>query len=627
METLDVNLDMRRMAFLGCTILSAVLATAGNMVLLPSDSTSCRARPGTQVREDAEGWLDLTCDGTYGWPGVELKPRDGTAWDFSRAGAVEVVVSNMGANVESISLDVFPKGAKNRDNLPCSSALVPPGECRLLSVRLADARVVTDAPVKLERMKGNVGVRRFGDKPPYQSVTAVEVFQCQPKNPHPIHFAVLSVRTAFEAVKPMVVAATNFFPFCDRYGQFRHTEWPGKIHSDEELREARRREEAWLDAHRDGPVPDVDRYGGWKGGPQLRATGFFRTEKVNDRWWLVDPDGHLFFSLGITCVYASTDSVVDGREKYFEWLPKELDECWDDKSLKVVNFMKLNQIRKYGDDWKSHFADMAHRRFHAWGINTVANWSHDYIWKLRRTPYVATIDFSSKTRLAITKKKRFGRHMPDVYSPQFADDIRERAEKLAGAIKDDPWCVGVFVDNELAWETPDDVADVAEKYFSTVAAAMKTALPNHLYLGCRFAWGGPDAWRAAARHCDVVSFNFYERRPTKDLPPDAVDKPIIVGEFHFGALDRGLLNTACAPTFDQEERAQCFKDYVNACLDNRRYVGCHWFQYSDQALTGRYDGENYQCGFVSVCDVPYPELVKACREIAAQMYPRHYDSM
>ena len=98
---------------------------------------------------------------------------------------------------------------------------------------------------------------------------------------------------------------------------------------------------------------------------------------------------------------------------------------------------------------------------------------------------------------------------------------------------------------------------------------------------------------------------------------------MIVGEFHFGALDRGMFHTGLVATRDQNERAQCFKDFVNACLDNPRYVGCHWFQYTDQAMTGRYfDGEAYQCGFVSVTDTPYPELIEACRETAAQMYER-----
>ena len=40
-----------------------------------------------------------------------------------------------------------------------------------------------------------------------------------------------------------------------------------------------------------------------RSGPKLRATGFFRAEKVGGKWWLVDPEGHLFFSLGVTCVY------------------------------------------------------------------------------------------------------------------------------------------------------------------------------------------------------------------------------------------------------------------------------------------------------------------------------------
>jgi hypothetical protein len=582
--------------------------------LLPASVAT--ARPGTTVREDAAGWLEVTCDGTYGWPGVELRPKDGGTWDLSRVGVVEVVVSNLGENVELIAADVFPKSAKNRDGLPSRCASVPPGTSRLISVQIADARVLTDVPVKLDGTNGKTG--SASELQNYRETAQVEVFQVQQGNLHPLHFAVLDVRTRFEAVKPVIVAATNFFPFCDRYGQFKHAEWPGKVHSDAELATARAAEEAWLAAHATSPIPDADQYGGWKGGPQLKATGFFRTEKVDGKWWLIDPEGHLFFSLGIACVYAWTESRVTGRENYFEWIPEKLGKSWRNDDM-LADFLRENLARKYGADWKPHFAEMAQRRFRAWGINTIGNWSHEYIWALRRTPYVATIDPSTKARLSTRKGVGGAR---DVNSPQFALDVRGQLQKLAEKIKDDPWCIGVFIDNELPW-TPDDVPDVAEKYFSTIAAEVKAALPNHLYLGCRFMRFQADAWRAAARHCDVVSFNFYERHPTWDLPPDAVDKPIIVGEFHFGALDRGNLVGGCAVTFDQNERAQCFKDYVNACLDNPRYVGCHWFQYTDQAMTGRYfDGEAYQVGFVSVTDTSYPELVEACRETAAQMYRR-----
>jgi len=42
----------------------------------------------------------------------------------------------------------------------------------------------------------------------------------------------------------------------------------------------------------------------------------------------------------------------------------------------------------------------------------------------------------------------------------------------------------------------------------------------------------------------------------------------------------------------------------------------------DQATTGRGDGENYQIGFLDVCDTPYPEIIQASRDVAAEMYRR-----
>ena len=57
-----------------------------------------------------------------------------------------------------------------------------------------------------------------------------------------------------------------------------------------------------------------------------------------------------------------------------------------------------------------------------------------------------------------------------------------------------------------------------------------------------------------------------------------------------------------------------------------RIVGTHWFQFGDEAVTGRGDGENYQIGFVDVCDTPYAETIAASREIGAELYQaRHRD--
>ena len=37
-------------------------------------------------------------------------------------------------------------------------------------------------------------------------------------------------------------------------------------------------------------------------------------------------------------------------------------------------------------------------------------------------------------------------------------------------------------------------------------------------------------------------------------------------------------------------------------------------------VTGRADGENYQIGFVDICDTPYSEIVYAARRIGKEMY-------
>ncbi len=438
-----------------------------------------------------------------------------------------------------------------------------------------------------------------------------------------------------------VFGADGFLPFVDRFGQFKHAEWPGKVHDEADLVRAKEDEAKWLAENAAGPDPDRDRYGGWAKGPKLKATGFFRTEKVGGKWWFVDPDGRLFWSLGIDCI--NIDEGVTGvglREAYFEWLPSKADAAFGrfrgETSSKAAhgfyaetnhlpyatfNFAAANMQRKYGRDWRAASVDLAHRRLKAWGVNTVANWSQPEVYLARRTPYTVCLSTARSPRLA--GSKGWWGPLPDPGHPEFERILRERARRLAAKMKDDPWCIGVFVDNELSWDSPElpGIADVAECYYATVARIVHEELPNHLYLGSRLAWGSPDVYRACARHADVVSVNVYSKTFDRDLPADAEDKPLLNGEFHFGALDRGMFHAGLVPVKDQASRAEAFKTYVRSCLANPRVVGTHWFQWKDQPLTGRSDGENYQIGFLDVADAPYPEMVAAVREVAEAMYP------
>ena len=52
----------------------------------------------------------------------------------------------------------------------------------------------------------------------------------------------------------------------------------------------------------------LSKYGGWAD-RRVKATGFFHTRKIDGRWWLVDPAGCLFISVGLCSV--ANRSILD----------------------------------------------------------------------------------------------------------------------------------------------------------------------------------------------------------------------------------------------------------------------------------------------------------------------------
>jgi len=537
------------------------------------------------------------------------------------------------------------------------------------------------------------GAPAFNEPIDPAKVTQVLVFLNNPKSDHT--FEVLDIRAVGQV---QTLDSDTFIPFIDRYGQFKHAAWPGKIQSDADFQTRRDEEEKDLKAH---PGSEAwDKWGGWAKGPQLKATGFFRVEKKGDTWWLVDPDGRLFWSHGVDCVCAwnATTPVTD-RESYFAELPQAGSPFerfygtanWaphgfykGKPSYRTFNFTAANLQRKYGEESSRVFADLSHRRLRSWGMNTIANWSDASIFEMRRTPYTQTVSIHQAPSLE--GSEGYWGKFYDVFDPAFREGVRRGMEGHRGKSAGDPWCLGYFVDNELSWggqeldlakwtvaspagqkakqaflddlkakygtvdkldaawgtshasweawlesrAVPEsdgakgDLGDfstrMAETYFQVCREEVKRVAPDNLYLGCRFAEHNDRAVRAAAKSCDVVSFNFYTENVVQEKLPEGVDKPMLVGEFHFGALDRGMFHTGLRGAANQEERAWKYKNYVEGALRHPNIVGTHWFQYGDQATTGRGDGENYQIGFLDVCDTPYPEIVQASREVGEELY-------
>ena len=518
-------------------------------------------------------------------PGWSLADYLGVAMDITNRGQSGIaVLASVGIGGQKTSLESF--------------AWVEPGRTETMFIVFFRGGPPEYMEKYITGMKGLPGgYLSHWTTPDLGKLDTVTITKARPDQK--MHFSVDNIRATGEYRPPTEdELKSSFFPFVDKYGQYLHRQWPGKTASQADVDAQHRAELDDLRLH-PGPV-DWNQYGGWAAGPQLQATGRFRTHKLDGKWWLIDPEGRLFWSQGITGVRLSQTTRTWGRADYFA----EITDGGD--------FRQANLKRKFGDNWNAEAAELAHARLRSWGVNTIANWSSDEIYNLRKTPYVATL----------------GSGIPKEVPSQLDEEtFRNRVQKRINAgtvadFKNDPWCLGVFVDNELHWPRNDPGA-VAQVYYKVVGEVLDDVAPDVLYLGSRIHGSGNprSAYVAAANHCDVVSMNRYQFAIVhEDLPKGSLDKPMIIGEFHFGALDRGLLHTGLRAVGNQRQRAFAYADYVRQALENDRIVGVHWFQHTDQMVSGRGDGENYQIGFVDIVDRPYPEMVSAARRLADYLY-------
>jgi hypothetical protein len=161
------------------------------------------------------------------------------------------------------------------------------------------------------------------------------------------------------------------------------------------------------------------------------------------------------------------------------------------------------------------------------------------------------------------------------------------------------------------------------EYIRIPAEECRKVDKNHLNLGLRWSKADNIIMMSGWKYFDVFSINCYSFDPTKDMDfvkNSGVDLPIILGEFHCGALDRGLPATGLKGVENQHERGVMWRHFVEKVAAHPHGVGAHWFQYNDQFCLGRFDGENYQIGVVDVCMQPHKELLDAAKESSAVLY-------
>jgi hypothetical protein len=151
---------------------------------------------------------------------------------------------------------------------------------------------------------------------------------------------------------------------------------------------------------------------------------------------------------------------------------------------------------------------------------------------------------------------------------------------------------------------------MVEKYFSTLSKACRQVDPNHLNMGIRYA-GVPPKWAVKGMlSFDVFSMNCYmDKVPfeqTREIH-DLLNMPVIIGEWHFGALDVGLPSSGIGHVHTQADRGKAYRVYIEYAAANPYCIGTHWFTLA----LGRFDGENYQIGFFDICNKPHEPICDA----------------
>lgn len=703
---MELTMRMKRKLgfFYAMTVLAALGAAEPPALLQPpgtwptpfSQLVDVQAVPVTSP--DEKPALQLNFGTAYTWPHLSEKLPKNRSEDWSAHRAFAATLENPGPEPVEVNLRIDSPG--KGETFIQGGETVPPHSIRRVVLMISSLVPGMKGQPPLDNSASGDLIARsktFGSFDPAR-VTGYQIVLIRPSAPHTLILHKLELLGDAKTAPSALV---------DPFGQYTGADWPGKLHDEGEFASRRRQEEKDL---ADNPPPkDRDVYGGWAAGPALIATGRFYAARDQGKWWLVDPEGQLFWSFGMHTISYDRSTEVKQRRPLFSWLPggeDPLSRMYSGETQEMYNFYGANLYRKFGPDFERFHYDQALNRLRSWGFNTV----HDIgsKWEQtagrRKVPYVLTRyivnEVGNDRRFAVRKTPGGGdKCFVDPFDPDFAPTLEKSLGTFA-ACSNDPYFLGVLIDNEPAWsqgdprnpstyfrmsvrafETPaempikkalvaetrrlhpqldqlnrllqtnfscwDDLSKpqefttqqrvngdelfaqldyfIADRYFSACKAAVEKVLPDTLYLGCEFSGFNEEQVKAAARHCDIVTFNIYKLLPVQKAEVFKLaakyDFGVLLTEFHFGALDRGMFSPGLVSTPTQNERARRTADYLHSALMNPNCVGAHWFQYADQPLTGRpSDGENYAVGFVTVTDEPYPEMVDAARKFGSSLY-------
>lgn len=469
---------------------------------------------------------------------------------------------------------------------------------------------------------------------------------------------------------------------CDALGQSTLSDWPGKTKSFDEMR-TRLRGYVEGKGLRDKAAA-FTRWGGWKGERFDATSFFRTEHDGNRWWladpegyafWSTGPD---VTSPRIDARVGGIESAVPP-----DLLDNPAYRSRGEGVARSIDVMTGHLHRVFGDGWHAQWEELVVRLLHDAGFNTFGNWSDWRSASRMRFPYVRPLNFRGRRTRHVFRDfpDVFDAASFEADADAYAQTLKPSAddpaligyflmnepkwgfakqtpaegmlintprcrtrEALADWLKqkhDTPAALAAAWGNEVTLEqvasgewshtlTAQARADLrafstvmVRKLYDTLSEACRKVDANHLNLGARYFRPPPDWALAGMTSFDVFSINRYDQTPDAEAltaMSKATGKPVIIGEWHFGALDRGLPATGIQRAANQVERGKAYRRYIELAAAHPACVGAHWFTLYDQSCLGRFDGEAYNIGFYDACHQPYRELVDAARASHQRLY-------
>ena len=169
----------------------------------------------------------------------------------------------------------------------------------------------------------------------------------------------------------------------------------------------------------------LDPYGGYTGLAGHNTSGFFRVEKIGDRYYLITPDNHVFISMAFDTAIFS-----DG---------------WGGFCPPLSSYPNPHGNKAKYNNSSPAWQDAIRANIARWGFNGLGAWCQ-FIPNL--TEDVSVLFITSRAySLGVA---RVGRDFPDVFDPKFAQAADQLAQSLASEAAS-RYRIGAFPDNELGW--------------------------------------------------------------------------------------------------------------------------------------------------------------------------------